>query len=75
MVDVDTRAELIDKLTNPGADRIWYVADAFRAGFALEEMARLLGYRSLVLGAAADLVEHEAKLKDAGLQSLEHAEL
>ena len=36
--DEDSRSELVDRLTNPGADRIWYVADAFRAGFELEEI-------------------------------------
>lgn len=75
VVDVDTRAELIDKLTNPGADRIWYVADAFRAGFSLEEVAGYSGIDPWFLVQLSDLVEHEAKLIGRGLQSLEHAEL
>jgi len=75
VVDVDTRAELIDKLTNPGADRIWYVADAFRAGFSLEEVAGYSGIDPWFLVQLSDLVEQEAKLIGRDLQSLEYAEL
>ena len=50
VVDEDTRSELVDRLTNPGADRIWYLADAFRAGFRAGRNLWLLGRRSVVLG-------------------------
>ena len=38
VTDDDSRAELAKQLTHPGAERIWYLADAFRAGFEMEEI-------------------------------------
>ena len=74
VVDADTRAELIDKLTNPGADRIWFVADAFRAGFSLEEVAGYSGIDPWFLVQLSDLVEHEASLSGRPVASLDYAE-
>ena len=43
VVDEDSRSELVDRLTNPGADRIWYVADAFPRRLRAGGNLRLLG--------------------------------
>ncbi|WP_024873011.1 carbamoyl-phosphate synthase large subunit [Tolumonas lignilytica] len=34
----DVKATIRHELQNPGADRLWYVADAFRSGMSLEEI-------------------------------------
>ena len=62
VVDEDSRTELVDRLTNPGADRIWYLADAFRAGFELEEIYGYSGVDPWFLIQIDDLVRWEVKL-------------
>ena len=57
VVDEDTRSELVDRLTNPGADRIWYLADAFRAGFELEEIYGYSGVDPWFLVQIDDIVK------------------
>ena len=34
----DAKATIRHELQNPGADRLWYVADAFRAGMSLQDI-------------------------------------
>ena len=36
--DTDAKATIRHELQNPGADRLWYVADAFRAGMSLQDI-------------------------------------
>ncbi len=67
VADEDSRSELVDRLTNPGADRIWYVADAFRAGFELEEIYGYSGIDPWFLIQIADIVAWEARLEDIRL--------
>jgi len=67
VADEDSRSELVDRLTNPGADRIWYVADAFRAGFELEEIYGYSGIDPWFLIQIADIVAWEARLEDTRL--------
>lgn len=62
VLDEDSRSELVDRLTNPGADRIWYLADAFRAGFELEEIYGYSGVDPWFLIQIYDIVQWEARL-------------
>lgn len=71
--DEDSRSELVDRLTNPGADRIWYVADAFRAGFELEEIYGYSGIDPWFLVQIADIVQWESRLADTALADMDHA--
>ena len=73
VVDEDTRSELVDRLTNPGADRIWYLADAFRAGFELEEIYGYSGVDPWFLIQIDDIVRWEARLQNVSLASVDHA--
>ena len=57
------REELVAELTNPGADRIWYLADAFRAGMDVDEVFRYSGVDPWFLVQIEDLVETENSLK------------
>ena len=73
--DADSRAELVDRLTNPGADRIWYVADAFRGGFSLEEVAGYSGIDPWFLAQIEDIVASENALLGREIDSIGYAEL
>jgi carbamoyl-phosphate synthase large subunit len=75
VTDEDSRAELVNKLTNPGADRIWYVADAFRAEFSLEEVAGYSGIDPWFLVQIQDLVNCERALVGRSLADLDKASL
>ncbi|MBL6698021.1 MAG: carbamoyl-phosphate synthase large subunit [Luminiphilus sp.] len=73
VTDEDSRSELVDRLTNPGADRIWYVADAVRAGFELEEIYGYSGIDPWFLVQIADIIQWESRLHGMKLEHLDHA--
>ena len=75
VVDDDTRAELVDRLTNPGADRLWYIADAFRAGFDLEEVYGYSGVDPWFLVQIEDIVASEAALDGRALDDIDETAL
>ena len=72
VVDEDSRSELVDRLTNPGADRIWYVADAFRAGFELEEIYGYSGIDPWFLVQIDDIVQWESCLEGVSLEAIDY---
>ena len=71
VVDEDSRSELVDRLTNPGADRIWFVADAFRAGFELEEIYGYSGVDPWFLIQIHDIVQWESRLTGLGIADVD----
>lgn len=75
VTDEDSRAELIDHLTHPSAERIWYLADAFRAGFTIDEVAGYSGIDPWFLVQIEDLVATEQGLTGRQLDSIDHDEL
>ncbi len=73
VTDEDSRSELVDRLTNPGADRIWYVADAFRAGFELEEIYGYSGIDPWFLVQIEDIVQWESQLQGLTPEDIDHS--
>src|SRR4249920_2770950 len=61
--DEDDKARLIRELKVPGADRIWYVADAFRAGMSLTDLVEFTAIDPWFLAQIEDLVAIERGLK------------
>src|SRR5262247_3113832 len=68
--------EAIDaELGDPGPDRIWYVADAFRRGMTLDEIQRATQIDPWFLAEIEDLVRRERSLAGRLLGSLAKEEL
>jgi carbamoyl-phosphate synthase large subunit len=68
--------EAIDaELGDPGPDRIWYVADAFRRGMTLDEIQRATQIDPWFLAEIEDLVRRERSLTGRILGSLAKEEL
>ena len=66
----EQREVLQRELRMAGAQRIWYVADAFRQGFDLEEVAELTGIDPWFLAQIHDLVDEEERLRADGADGL-----
>jgi carbamoyl-phosphate synthase large subunit len=69
--DPDLRTELIAELTNPGADRIWYLADAFRAGMSVDEVYSYSSVDPWFLVQIEDIVRSEDSLKTVALAEID----
>ncbi len=61
--DEDEKARLIRELKVPGADRIWYVADAFRSGMSMADLGEFTSIDPWFLAQIEDLVLIENDLK------------
>jgi len=67
------RDRLRRELRIPGAERIWFVADAMRNGFSFHEVAALTGIDPWFLAQIADLLEAERDVRGAGLTGIDPA--
>jgi carbamoyl-phosphate synthase large subunit len=75
MIDTDApeaREELVSQLTSPRPERIWYIADAFRAGMDMDEIYRYSGVDPWFLVQLQDLVNTENSLKTVSLPDIDH---
>jgi carbamoyl-phosphate synthase large subunit len=59
------------ELIVPGAERIWYVADAFRAGKSVDDVFALTKIDPWFLVQIEDLVKEEERVKTLGLSSID----
>ena len=71
--DPELRAELVAELTNPKAERIWYLGDAFRAGMSVDEVYRYSGVDPWFLIQIKDIIATEDSLKTVRLEELDAA--
>ena len=71
----EDRLDFIQDLRLPGADRLWLVADAFRLGLDVAEVADISGIDPWFLAQIRDLVEEEAALREAGIDGLNAARM
>ena len=69
------RGRLRQELRVPGPDRIWYVADAMRLGFSLEDVAKETMIDRWFLAQIADLLSSETEIRDAGLAGLDETQM
>ena len=71
LADPEAEGILRRELTVPGAERIWYVADAFRAGKSIEEVFALTKIDEWFLVQIEDLIKEEEKVKTLGLSGID----
>jgi len=69
------KAEIIGEIGNPGAERLFYVADGFRIGLTLAEVFGICKIDPWFLAQIQDLVRQENALRGRALASLAKDEL
>ncbi|HZP68174.1 MAG TPA: carbamoyl-phosphate synthase large subunit, partial [Rudaea sp.] len=77
-LDLTSRDDVVAlkrELREPGPERVFYVADGFRAGLSLEEIYTLTHIDRWFLDQIAELVEIEAEVKAGGLGALDAARM
>jgi len=69
-MDADELGELLSrKLRVPGAERLWYIADALRQDMTVEQIEQLSGIDPWFLADIEDIVNAEGEIADCNLQS------
>ncbi len=71
----DNESEVMDSLRHalrvPGANRIWYIGDAFRLGLTLEEINELTGIDPWFLIQIEEIIELEDSIRDKNVMDLD----
>jgi len=68
----DAKAILTRELTEPGAERIWYIGDAFRAGWPIDTVHDLTGIDRWFLVQIEDLINDEKMLAEKFLEEVDY---
>ena len=71
----DARETLNREMSIPGADRIWYLGDAFRSGMSVEDIFRYTKIDPWYLVQLEDLILEEQMLKSAGKADIDQKTL
>ena len=69
----DEVSKLSEALSEPGADRIWYLADAFRSGMSFDEIQRLTAIDPWFLVQIEELIEIEKWISSVDLNAVDEA--
>ncbi len=69
------RDEIVEEIGEPGPDRIWFVADAFRIGMTLEAVFEETAIDPWFLAQIEELVQIEGRVKGRALADLTSDEL
>ncbi|MCL6269991.1 carbamoyl-phosphate synthase large subunit [Sansalvadorimonas sp. 2012CJ34-2] len=71
----DAESRIREELVTPKAERIWYVADAFRAGLSRDEIFQLSKIDPWFLVQIEDLLQEESTLTETDFESLSYEHL
>ena len=69
------RATILHEISEPGPDRLWYLADAFRLGYTVKEAHRATRIDPWFLVQVKELVDIENRLKEYSLPELSKEEM
>ena len=75
LADADDLATLRRELKAPGPERLFYVADAFRAGMSVEDIHALSFIDPWFLDQIEEIIQEEQRLQAEGLDSLDAGRL
>ncbi|MGD9860359.1 MAG: carbamoyl-phosphate synthase large subunit [Marinobacterium sp.] len=67
----DARDDIVRELTQPGAERIWYIGDAFRLGMSVDEIYKLSGVDPWFLVQIEDIIKDEQRVSETALSDLD----
>lgn len=67
----DARTDIIREMKQPGAERIWYLGDAFRLGMSVDELYRISGIDPWFLVQVEDLIHEEQQVAEMALSDLD----
>jgi len=67
----ESKSKIISEISTPGAERIWYVADAFRAGMTIEEVFETSSIDPWFLVQIKDLIDTEQSLSSSPLSDID----
>jgi len=74
-VDKNARETILSEIRQPKADRLWYVADAFRLGMTQDEVFEATKIDRWFLVQIEDLIVEEKLVQEQGLPALDYARL
>ncbi|WP_417760299.1 carbamoyl-phosphate synthase large subunit [Shewanella sp.] len=69
--DTDAQQRIRRELKEPGAERIWYIADAFRAGMSIDDIFALTNIDHWFLVQIEDLIKLEQQVESVGLAGID----
>ncbi len=69
--DPEAKAKLTRELVEPGAERIWYVADAFRFGMSVDDVFNLTKIDRWYLVQIEEIVQLESLIAEVGLAGID----
>ncbi|WP_457640277.1 carbamoyl-phosphate synthase large subunit [Persephonella sp.] len=64
-----------EKIVNPNADRLWYIAEGFRRGWSVEEINRLSHIDRWFLSQIKEIIDFELALSEKTLATITEEEL
>ena len=67
----DARSDIVREMKQPGAERIWYVGDAFRLGMSVDELYEISGIDPWFLVQIEDLIKEEKRVSEMALSDLD----
>jgi carbamoyl-phosphate synthase large subunit len=71
----DARDDIVRELTQPGAERIWYIGDAFRLGMSVDEIYKLSGVDPWFLVQIEDIIKDEQRVSETALSDLDKGQI
>lgn len=71
LLDITAPVEWSPYLSTPTPDRLWYIADAFRAGMTIEEVAEYTHIDPWFLHYIQELVRFELRIKAQNIQDID----
>ena len=67
----DARSTIVREMKEPGAERIWYIGDAFRLGMSVEELYEISGVDPWYLVQIEDLIKDELRVSETAMSDLD----